>query len=313
MGDRRENAISSKDSKRDFSNVLRAHLDIALEKVIPVENGKAGSRSKSWGFCHRAFASAKKDGTVNSAFLSLNLAFYLASWGMYRGSSFLLDRDYTAHFKTVQACLESDESLWELKPWEKTDVDVNGLLFGRGGLVETIRKSYEESSVSADRIQMAYDPERTDKPSEKIDDDLKKPTDTLISKILLGTLSCVPALDLYFKAGCKELDLFKSKSIELDKETFEGICGFASNHKAVLEEYSKKLHWPAMKCLDFALWSVGFCGENIKKIQANPTEKAAKYWNALEKYGYFSGEHDTKAIEAIEKKYLKGEEQRSTR
>ncbi|WP_181023629.1 hypothetical protein [Brevibacillus laterosporus] len=30
-------------------------------------------------------------------YLSLLLAFYLASWGMYRGSSFLLQKDYKVH------------------------------------------------------------------------------------------------------------------------------------------------------------------------------------------------------------------------
>jgi hypothetical protein len=34
--------------------------------------------------------------------LSLHLAFFLASWGMYRGSSFLLQKDYTIHRPVVR-------------------------------------------------------------------------------------------------------------------------------------------------------------------------------------------------------------------
>ena len=40
-------------------------------------------------------------------YLSLQLAFYLASWGMYRGSSFLLQKDYKVHEAVVKELLDS--------------------------------------------------------------------------------------------------------------------------------------------------------------------------------------------------------------
>lgn len=40
---------------------------------------------------------ARKENDVNLDYLSLQLAFYLASWGMYRGSSFLLQKYYRVH------------------------------------------------------------------------------------------------------------------------------------------------------------------------------------------------------------------------
>ena len=47
------------------------------------ENG----RSRSWEHCYRVFRDARTDPSPDYDYLSLHLAFYLASWGMYRGSS----------------------------------------------------------------------------------------------------------------------------------------------------------------------------------------------------------------------------------
>ena len=46
------------------------------------ENG----RSRSWEHCYRVFRDARTDPSPDYDYLSLHLAFYLASWGMYRGS-----------------------------------------------------------------------------------------------------------------------------------------------------------------------------------------------------------------------------------
>jgi hypothetical protein len=42
---------------------------------------------------------------VDYDYLSLQLSFYLASWGMYRGSSFLLQKDYKVHIPAVKELL----------------------------------------------------------------------------------------------------------------------------------------------------------------------------------------------------------------
>ena len=45
------------------------------------ENG----RSRSWEHCYRVFRDVRSDPSPDYDHLSLHLAFYLASWGMYRG------------------------------------------------------------------------------------------------------------------------------------------------------------------------------------------------------------------------------------
>jgi len=67
-----------------------------LKKYIE-SNNKKYQRYNSWNHCYKAFGNLNQD----SDFLALHLGFYLASWGMYRGSSKLLDKDYKVHVEAV--------------------------------------------------------------------------------------------------------------------------------------------------------------------------------------------------------------------
>ncbi len=55
-------------------------------------------RYKSWEHCFKYFGKKKADKRV----ACLHLSFYLASWGMYRGSSFLLWKDCFVHHEVVK-------------------------------------------------------------------------------------------------------------------------------------------------------------------------------------------------------------------
>ena len=66
-------------------------------------------RYLSWEHCYTQFYEAKQNPEkANVDNLSLHLAFYLASWGMYRGSSFLLQYDYTIHYSVVEEILKKE-------------------------------------------------------------------------------------------------------------------------------------------------------------------------------------------------------------
>src|SRR4051812_12697232 len=73
-------------------------------------------RYRSWEHCYRHFrriGRIRTDADVDAA--ALQLGFYLASWGMYRGSSFLLWKDYTIHKSAVRLLREKEfRSLWDL-------------------------------------------------------------------------------------------------------------------------------------------------------------------------------------------------------
>jgi len=72
-------------------------------------------RYRSWWYCYSAFSDAFiNPGTEDRDHLALSLAFYLASWGMYRGSSFLLKHDYKIHRAVVDYLLDQStlRALW---------------------------------------------------------------------------------------------------------------------------------------------------------------------------------------------------------
>jgi hypothetical protein len=61
-------------------------------------------RFKSWEHCYNFFSEHKGNfGNEKGLDLaSLNLAFYLASWGMLRGGAFLLQKDYRIHHYLIE-------------------------------------------------------------------------------------------------------------------------------------------------------------------------------------------------------------------
>ena len=62
-------------------------------------------RYRSWEHCYSHFMKARGQNDIDYDYLSLQLSFYLASWGMYRGSSFLLQKDYRVHIPVVKELL----------------------------------------------------------------------------------------------------------------------------------------------------------------------------------------------------------------
>ena len=221
--------------------------------------GAEDTRYRSWEWCYQAFKDKRSEYTNAPDkkkkeivdFLALHLGFYLASWGMYRGSSFLLQRDYKAHIKVVEILLEDQyKSLWGYTPAESTKGVPglpNDLIFGSGNLYERIKNAYPN-----------YYKANNDDAS-----------DTLITKILMGTMGCVPAFDRFFKRGIK---WYQSKGFPFSNElcmTIENKGGEVGKTYGALEEIASKYQgalfisgapvtYPVMKCLDMFLWQVGF-------------------------------------------------------
>jgi hypothetical protein len=106
---------------------------------------------------------------------ALQLGIHLASWGMYRGSSFPLLRSYTVHTAVIERLASPEFSvLWE------TEV---GARAADAKLVPSIL-----AAVAA--VKQAYKP-------------FGKATDTLATKVLLGPFACLPACDRFFIDGFK--------------------------------------------------------------------------------------------------------------
>lgn len=77
------------------------------------DKSKPDDRYTSFDFCYNYFRTTN-DLTIDIEKSCLVLGFYLASWGMFRGSSFLLQHSVN-HFKPTILYINSlDKSVWNI-------------------------------------------------------------------------------------------------------------------------------------------------------------------------------------------------------
>ena len=201
------------------------------------ENG----RSRSWEHCYRVFRDARTAPSPDYDYLSLHLAFYLASWGMYRGSSFLLQRDYKVHTPIVEKILKPEyDCLFGLACTDVRNSDVQTQL----------------TNVYND-IANDFGPVRNQVAGREVPSPVSP---VLITKILMGTLGCVPAYDRFFGIGAKYLGLEKDTYQE---KSLRELVDFYEAHNDRLEEArrgmrTEDLTYPQMKLLDMGFWQIGF-------------------------------------------------------
>ena len=198
-------------------------------------------RSRSWEHCYRVFRDARTDPSPDCDYLSLHLAFYLASWGMYRGSSFLLQKDYKVLSPVVEKVLKPEyDCLFGLAC---TDV--------RNGDVWKLLKKL------SDDIADHFDPIRNEVAGRVVASPVSP---VLITKILMGTLGCVPAYDRFFVDGIKK---YKVTTQEYSRKSVRKLAEFYEAHNDRLEEARRGMQcedlvYPQMKLLDMGFWQVGF-------------------------------------------------------
>lgn len=197
-------------------------------------------RYQSWIHCYNAFKNNRSNNDERAIdYLALHLAFYLASWGMYRGSSFLLQKDYKVHVPVVKIILE-----------EK----YNPLLgvAAENLMEDEILDLLEDVSI---RIRQAY---ANEKPS--FEGSVNNATDTLVTKILLGTLGCVPAYDRYYVQAVRQYNISAGG---YDRKSVKDVAKYYLAHKEEFENVRSELNasgteYPVMKVMDMCLWQVAF-------------------------------------------------------
>jgi len=148
---------------------------------------KPNERYASFDYCFNYFQSFREKGCIkdlsndeNIQLSCLHLAFYLASWGMLRGSSALLEKSLGHYKDLIINISQFDEKIWDI------DIDV-----------------YTQENVS-----LLLECKRM------IIDSLDKASDTLVTKIMLGVYANVPAFDANFCKGFK-INKFEKKSLLL--------------------------------------------------------------------------------------------------
>ena len=91
-------------------------------------------------------------------------------------------------------------------------------------------------------------------------------TDTLITKILLGTLGCIPAYDRFFINGIRQFDGLSYST--LNETNFRKLLNWCDENKDEIQEISEKIKYPPMKIVDMYFWQLGYDEFQKKKTKA---------------------------------------------
>lgn len=219
------------------------------EKIRAYHEGMSGPhhRYRSWEHCYRYFHDKTPEAiAADRDHAALQLGFYLASWGMYRGSTFLLQHAYTVHHGVIDSIVAPEFSvLWQE---EIGDCDYS--------LIPVIQKA-----IAA--IREAYSPFARRN---------AEATDTLVTKVLLGTFACLPACDTLFQAGFKRQGF---KFSYLNEPFIRRVIDFCRDHRRELYAEQQNIEalggmrYPLMKLVDMYFWQIGYDHADAKGREEN--------------------------------------------
>ncbi|MHB8626645.1 MAG: hypothetical protein ACYDBJ_05405 [Aggregatilineales bacterium] len=221
----------------------------------------ASARNASFDYCFNYFQTARERGEIsalandeNLEKSCLHLGFYLASWGMLRGSSFLLKGSSLAVFKRViEAIANAEPLIWEL------DVD-----------------KYEAPAIEAildfgKRLAIAFHPHET------------RVTDALKTKIVLGVFGNVPAFDSFFTGAFRAAN--SNKRVGFNRTALENVARFYNDHQSAIDSWCDRTttldfskgettsrHYTRGKVIDMIFFQQGFDDANNGPIPNEPDE-----------------------------------------
>lgn len=200
-------------------------------------NGLApNERYSSFDYCYNYFKSFKNKKDIaskeNIEKSCLHLGFFLASWGMLRGSSFLLQKSIKYYEPLIKWIAKQDDSIWEL------DVD-----------------EYDEKNIK--KLEKLYG---------RVNQKLKigNHKRILVTKILLGVFGCVPALDSYFvkslsgTRGNFTNALLQIKNFYDENKTEIDSCQKKIKTFSFIDGKKTKIMYPKAKIIDMIHFTRGY-------------------------------------------------------
>lgn len=181
-----------------------------LEIIINEFKSKSGvtDRYTSFDYCYNYFRETK-DLNENVEKSCLVLWSYLASWGMLRGSSFLLQKNPKHFQKLIVYYSTLDKETW--------NIDINKYSPEVNSKIIDIYEKTKESVIIGDRAHL-----------------------TLITKILLGVFGFIPAYDQYFRNSFREIFKGKCAFSVVNRTSLNCLKEFYDANKEEIDDLSKK-------------------------------------------------------------------------
>lgn len=249
----------------------------------------------AWEECYLAFRKAREarpNGGTSPEYeqlkeqACLRLAIYLATFGMYRRSSFISGLDASAHMPVVELLLEKRyDGLKEFpgsSPADSKSISDSKWNEALLALVDEMCAYYSKVKSQALLFKEFYGgfpgqlAEETLKERESIkanepgERDKAGVSRVLITKILMGAFGSIPAYDRYFCAGAKRCGLPQTFS----ERSFPKLCAFVRDSWDDVERTAKKMRLltaegvelglccPSMRVIDKGMWCLGLEVEN---------------------------------------------------
>ena len=227
-----------KSEPKIIPNSIKVDIPKYVDKFYGIYHADTNGRYMSYDHIRSAFLKYRKDESKRDL-ITLHLYAYLASWGMLR-NSFLMQKDYLFSRPIVDVlCNDRYDSLLNFNPFgEVSNQDIK--------LIQEVAFLIRNHYVGKKYFAEGNEGLKT----------IDNVTDTLVSKIMLGTLGCTVAYDRYVKQGLASLNMTQKMGVQSIRE----LCSFAkSNEEEIKMEISKlnDLYTP-MKIIDMYFFEKGF-------------------------------------------------------
>ncbi len=216
-------------------------IDVEGNLAIYLGDRMPTARYASFDYCFNHFQQNRTE-FASPAMMELSclhLGFYLASWGMYRGSADLLQRSVKRLEPVVEALSAANPEAWEIDADRHTDAAMSVVL-------ETAR-----------RLRLA----------------LGGASDTLVTKIMLGVFGCVPAFDVNVK-GALGATTFGRKSLSKIARFYSAHADVIEAHGVRTLDFSTgsatDIRYTRAKVIDMALFIEGMKGQ-LRPQHAQPS------------------------------------------
>jgi len=167
-------------------------------------------RYSSFDYCYNYFKT-NGDYLADIEKSCLILSFYLSSWGMYRGSSFLLGKSAKYFESTIEYLSSLPRSIWEI------DVD-----------------SYTTANI---RIILEIYQELKQRIIKGKNNDL-----TLITKVMLGVFGFIPAYDNFFCTTFRSISKPQCGFRVVNVKSLSVIRDFYLQNKETIDELASSIY-----------------------------------------------------------------------
>jgi hypothetical protein len=184
-------------------------------------------RYASFDYCYNYFQTFKYNNKISDIAVSdnlqlscLHLGFYLASWGMLRGSTFLLQKSIKHYESLIKEIANFDRKIWSIDVDSYTEDNMRLIL----DCYEMITNSFLPDGVKEE---------------------------TVATKIMLGVFGCVPAFDQNFCNAFREVFKGKCGFRRLNIGSLSCIKEFYKNNQTLIDKWFNGIKTIDLKTGDY--------------------------------------------------------------